>query len=114
MAEDSDQFLTPRQVAKQLRVRVEKVVGWIRRAELRAVNVGDGIRHQYRVSRDDLQAFLNSREIQAPPAHRRRLRQPPKGGPLEAAEGKRLEKLGKAKLVGGTYYRVHEGIVLYL
>ena len=113
MAEYPKRFLTPRQIAKDLRVRVEKVVGWIRRAELRAVDVGDGDRHQYRVSREDLDAFLNSREVEAPPVHQRRPRPAPKGGPLQEAEGKRLEKLGKAKLVDGTYYRVHDGDILY-
>jgi excisionase family DNA binding protein len=106
-------FLTPSQIAKRLRVRVEKVVGWIRRAELRAVDVGDGVRHQYRVRPGDLDAFLHGREVQPPVPHRRRERQPPEGGPLEEVEGKRLAKLGKATLVGGIYYRVHDGDILY-
>jgi hypothetical protein len=34
-------FLTPPEIAKILRVKVDKVLDWIRRAELRAVNVGN-------------------------------------------------------------------------
>jgi excisionase family DNA binding protein len=49
-------YFTTREVAKLLRVSPEKVLGWIHRGELRAVNVSNRIRPQYRVSRDDLDA----------------------------------------------------------
>lgn len=56
-------FLTPPEVAKRLRVRRDKVLDWIRRGELRAINVSDGgKRPRYRITPTDLERFLRSRE----------------------------------------------------
>lgn len=73
------QYLTPTQIAGQLQVSPDRVKGWIRRAELGAVNVGDGFRSRYRVSRESLAVFLKGREVQpSPPPVRRRRRSPEK------------------------------------
>src|SRR4051794_24091311 len=45
------QFLTPPEIAKVLRVSYEKVLGWIRRGELEAVDVGNKLRPRYRIAR---------------------------------------------------------------
>ena len=64
--------LTSREVAKLLRVSPDKVLGWIRRGQLKAVNVSNRVRPQYRVGQDDLDAFLAAREVQRlyPRSHR--------------------------------------------
>ncbi len=105
--------LTSREVARHLRVSPDKVLGWIRRGELRAVNVGNRTRPQYRVGQDDLDAFLKAREVQPPPERARRKPGPPEGGPLDPAVGEALLKKGQAVKVGKDYYRVWKGMVLY-
>ncbi|MBP87005.1 MAG: DNA-binding protein [Planctomycetaceae bacterium] len=57
--------LTPPQVAKMLGVNCDKVLGWIRRGELRAVNVAANPngRPRYRIDADDLRAFENQRSL---------------------------------------------------
>ncbi|MEN6404846.1 MAG: helix-turn-helix domain-containing protein [Thermoguttaceae bacterium] len=58
----SARYLTPPAVAERLAVDPHRVLGWIRRGELHAVNVGDGeMRPRYRVSEADLQIFLAAR-----------------------------------------------------
>ena len=99
-------FLTPPGVAKLLRVSPDKVHGWIRRGDLKAVNVGNGFRPRYRVSRANLDAFLATREVQPPPERPRRNRQPPDGGPLDPVLGEALLKKKQAVKVGKHYYRV--------
>jgi len=37
-------YLTPPEIAKLLRVSSEKVLGWIRKADLNAINVSEGDR----------------------------------------------------------------------
>jgi excisionase family DNA binding protein len=72
-------YLTPPQVAEQLGIEPAKVIGWIRRGELKAANVADrlGGRPRYRISTDSLDAFLNRRQpVQAPPRTHRKRRQP--------------------------------------
>src|SRR5437868_6901944 len=76
-SENERQYLTPPDIAKLLRVSPEKVLGWICRGELKAVNVSNGFRPRFRVSRDKLDAFFAAREVQPPPAHPRRKCQPP-------------------------------------
>ncbi len=71
MSDSLKSYLTPPEIAKLLRVSSEKVLGWIRKAELTAINVGDGNRPRYRIRREDLDSFLRSREVQ-PPAPRTR------------------------------------------
>lgn len=58
-------FMTPPEVAKLLRVRVDKVRSWIMQGALRAVDVSEhcGGRPRYRVSADDLRAFLERRSV---------------------------------------------------
>jgi len=71
-------YLTPPEVAKLLRVRIDKVRGWIRRGELAAVDVSETIggRPRYRIARDDLDAFLRRRQVTTPPVTVRGRRQP--------------------------------------
>jgi excisionase family DNA binding protein len=59
-------FLTPPEVAKQLRVTPQKVITWIRRGELGAVNVSDRVRPRYRVNRVSLNKFLERRKVRPP------------------------------------------------
>ena len=113
---DAAKYLTPPEIAKLLRVSPDKVLGWIRRAELRAIDVGSGSRPRYRVSREDLDDFLHHREVQ-PPAPRGRAirrRKQPEGGPIDPKLGEKLLKSGQARRVGNKYYRVWEGITLYV
>jgi excisionase family DNA binding protein len=49
--------LTPPQVASLIGVNADKVLTWIRRGELRALNVSEGIRPRWRIEHDDLMAF---------------------------------------------------------
>ncbi|MBW3595722.1 MAG: helix-turn-helix domain-containing protein [Planctomycetes bacterium] len=97
-------FLTPPEVAKLLRVSQTKVLGWIRRAELRAVNVGNGSRPRYRVSRDAFDELLQAREVQPPSLSngRQRRQSPSEGGPLDPVPGEQLRKKGQAEKVGST------------
>lgn len=107
------EFLTPSEVAKLLRVSYEKVLNWIRSGKLTAANLSDGLRPRYRIERGDVEAFLRSRQVQPPQATTRRRRQPPDGGPLDPAIGRSLAKKGEAQLVGGNYYRVCDGMILF-
>jgi len=69
-------FLSPPAVARRLAVKPERVIGWIRRGELRALNVGDGKqRPRYRVSEADLLAFEQRRAVVPPAKPSRRRRQ---------------------------------------
>ena len=71
-------FLTPPQVAKRLGVDPHRVVGWIRRGELQAANLGDGARRpRFRVSESDLAVFLASRAAGPQPKVARRRRKDP-------------------------------------
>jgi excisionase family DNA binding protein len=106
-------YLTPPEIAKLLRVSPEKVLGWIRRGKLKAVNVSDGFRPRYRVSQEDLDAFLKVREVQPPSPRTHRKRQPPEGGPIDPVLGEALHKKGQAVKDGKHYYRVWNGMTLY-
>ena len=57
-------WLTPPQFAKRLGVQAQKVLGWIRSGELRAVNVADrtGRRPRWRISAEAAEEFLRRRE----------------------------------------------------
>lgn len=112
--EEQERYLTPPEIAARLRITPVKVIGWIRKAELRAVDVGNGTRPRYRISPDDLKDFLRRREVPAPaPRIQRREPKQPEGGPLDPELGKKLTKEGKACLSGKKYYRIWNGIVLY-
>ena len=56
-------YSTPAAVAKRLGVDVHKILTWIRRGELRAVDVSTttGGRPRYRISEADLAVFLAAR-----------------------------------------------------
>lgn len=73
-------FLTPPQIGRQLGISPEKVIGFIRRGELRAVDVSNhpGIgKPRFRVDPIELEAFLLRRSATpAPKAKRRRRRDP--------------------------------------
>ena len=67
--------LAPADVARRLGVGAGKVLGWIRRGQLRAIDVasepGPGKRHRWRVYLEDLAAFEEQRatgHLPAPPA----------------------------------------------
>lgn len=67
--------LSPPQVARQLGVAPETVIGWIRSGQLKASNLASGIRPRFAIRPADLDAFLLSRQPQ-PPAQRVRRRTP--------------------------------------
>ena len=73
-------FVTPADIAKALGVNRTKVLAWIRRGELRAVNVAatSGRRPRWRIAQEALDAFLIARSP-TPPLHavRRRRRADP-------------------------------------
>ena len=52
------EWLTPAEIAKELRIRESKPVGWIKSGRLPAVNLSEGQRPRYRVRRADLDQFL--------------------------------------------------------
>jgi excisionase family DNA binding protein len=106
-------YLKPTEIAKLLRVSQDKVLGWIRRAQLRAVNVSDSVRPRYRVSQESLDDFLKAREVVRPPVRQRRSRQPPKGGPIDPVPGEPLLKKGQAVKDGNVYYRLWDGIIQF-
>ena len=55
-------WLTPPQVAAELMVSPIKIIGWIESGELRAFNACSGhTRARWRVSRADLNAFVDGR-----------------------------------------------------
>jgi excisionase family DNA binding protein len=62
-------------VAKLLRVHPTKILSWIRRGDLTAVNLADhqATRPRFRISRKDLEQFLATRR-QMPTAPRQRKR----------------------------------------
>lgn len=106
------QYLTPPEIAKLLRVSPAKVLGWIRRGELRAVNLSNRDRSRYRVQQQSLDAFLEAREVQPPPERTRGRPRPPEGGPIDPAVRKRLLKEKKAVRIDGMFYRVRDGVIL--
>lgn len=65
----ADQPLTVPEVAKFLRVRRDKVLSWIRSGRLRGFNVAETEtgRPTYRVSAEELEAFINVRMPYQPP-----------------------------------------------
>ena len=72
-------YLTPPQYAKRLGVDPAKVVAWIKRGELRAVNVATNAsgRPRYRIPVDSICEFEQRRSARQPakPARRKRKRQ---------------------------------------
>ena len=58
---DEDELLTVEQVAKQLKVTTKQVYKLIQDGRLVATDIGGGGRSTYRISRADLNIFLQSR-----------------------------------------------------
>ncbi len=67
-------WLSPPQIGKMLGVDPAKVIGWIRRGELKAVNVSDGSRPRFRIKESDLDAFLERRSAVPTPTKPKRRR----------------------------------------
>jgi excisionase family DNA binding protein len=68
-------WYSPPQVAEQLGVNPEKVIGWIRSGELRAINVAArlGSRPRFRIGEADLLAFVQQRSaVPTTPTPKRR------------------------------------------
>ena len=57
------ELLTTTEVAERCRVKRATVIGWIKRGDLRAVDIASGKRTLplYRVTAEDLSAFVESR-----------------------------------------------------
>jgi excisionase family DNA binding protein len=70
-------WLSPPLLAEQLGIEPAKVIGWIHRGELRAVNVADknGKRPRWRISPEALEEFLKPRTSTPPVKATRRKRQ---------------------------------------
>lgn len=60
---DDVQELTVEQVAKELQVHKNRVYSWIQAGDLAAIDIGRGGKHNYRISRTDLDAFKQARKI---------------------------------------------------
>ena len=56
--------LEPQQIVDCIGVSIDTVLGWIRDGKLRASNIASGMRPRWRIAKEDLQAFLDSRSNQ--------------------------------------------------
>lgn len=66
MRVDSErQMLSPPKVAARYGVSVDKILGWIRRGELRAINIAtrSGGRPRFAIALEDLLVFERRREV---------------------------------------------------
>jgi excisionase family DNA binding protein len=77
----STTWLTPPEVAAELRSKASTVIRWVVTGELRAANLARSLagRPRYRIARADLDAFLAARQaaaVAAPSPVRRRTRKP--------------------------------------
>jgi excisionase family DNA binding protein len=54
--------LTVEQVAKEMQVHKRRVYRWIQAGMLTAIDIGIGGKHNYRISRVDLDAFKQARK----------------------------------------------------
>ncbi len=61
--DDPRRWLSTRDVTRRLRVGHGKVLLWIRRGELRAIDIGSGSAPQFRICPAALDNFLATREI---------------------------------------------------
>jgi excisionase family DNA binding protein len=57
----SEDVLTAKQVADELKVNVTRVYKWIQDGELVATDLGTPARHNYRIKRSDLDEFTERR-----------------------------------------------------
>lgn len=62
-------YLTPPQIAKELGICRDTVLGWVRSGELKAVDVRNSgsFRPSYRIHPDWVAEFLNRRQVIPPP-----------------------------------------------
>jgi excisionase family DNA binding protein len=77
-------YLTVSKIATNLGIRRGKVLGWISRGELVAVNIADktGGRPRWRIAREAFDSFMAGRSCRAPePQPRRRSRLTQKADP---------------------------------
>ncbi len=78
-ADQAPLFMTANEVARLLRVRRSKVASWIRAGELKAADVSErpGLgRSNWRISRQDLNEFLQRRQPVPPPPKMTRRQKP--------------------------------------
>ena len=77
----SERWPTPPAVAQQFGVKPDKVIGWIRSGELKAVDLSTrrGGRPRYRIPPAELERFLAARAVTPPPKQTRRRRATPAG-----------------------------------
>ena len=75
MSTDLPLFMTAPEAARVLRVKPDRLRGWIEAGELPAANLGDGSRPRYRISRPDLLLFLERRAAARPAPVRERHQQ---------------------------------------
>ena len=75
----SKAYLTPPEIAKRYGVDAHKIVAWIRRGELRAIDVSStpGGRPRYRIAPADLAIFEQARATGPTPKITRRRRKDP-------------------------------------
>lgn len=75
----TDRATTPNALARRLGVKPQKVLAWIARGELRAVNLADhtGGRPRWKILPEALAEFFASRQSSPAPAPRRRKRRLP-------------------------------------
>lgn len=67
-----DQFLTPPQIAKQLRISEAVVLAAIRRGDLEAANFSNGQRPRWKVSPASLEAWIRRHSNRKPALQRPR------------------------------------------
>jgi hypothetical protein len=74
VARELASFLTPPAVAKSLGVKPSKIISWIKRGELVAIDVCEnrGRRPRWRIAPEELQRFLESRSSRKPARATRR------------------------------------------
>lgn len=73
-------YFTPPEAGRLLRIKADRIIGFIRRGELKAANVATRLsgRPRFRIAAADLQAFLDNRAaaaVSVPSPRRRRKRQ---------------------------------------
>jgi excisionase family DNA binding protein len=73
--------LTPSEVARLRRTKIDVVLGWIHNGELRATNEASvgSIRPRWRIERADLEDFLRGRSNEHKPTPKRRRRKAAEG-----------------------------------
>jgi hypothetical protein len=74
----SDKMLTPPQLARRYGVKAERVIGWIRSGELRAIDLASkgSTRPRFRIDPKDIELFELRRSVQPAVKTMRRKRTP--------------------------------------